>query len=339
MANTKHLRIAWVQRAVFTVLSIFAAQMASAQITPEDGKTYPLGTEIKLPCSCEGVLCHYLKDYRKNDPAGVTKRIESYLDLVKKSAGEWALVGGAEKRVLVGGFEKTDDPKVDRVYQDCSGPETVVMTKQGAYRLTTRTQEYEPQAVGRAVKQTRKEDVLYFTVGPGSPCLGPSNTITSVSDGDGRELSRQERTGLGLDGPTFMRGQIISVPNSIPKGIEIQLEDGTITRVTSGSKLRLDNCQFFKDTSPSFKGTLLLGKIWFHVTKVFGPGRIEVETEGSVCGNRGTTFSIEYDPKTLTTTVEVEEGSVWFRNKLGVPKTITVDAGQKAVQTGKQPPR
>ena len=313
--------------------------MASAQIIPEDGKIYPLGTEIKLPCSCEGVLCHYLKDYRKNDPTGATKRTESYLDVGKKAGGEWKLAGGAERHVLVGGFEKTGDPQVDRVYEECSGPQSVVLTKQGTYRLTIRVREFEPQRVGRPMKETRQEEIYYFTIGPASPCLGPSNTITSVSDGEGRELSRAERAALALDGPTFMRGQTVIVPNSIPKGIEIQLEDGTVARIVSGSKLKLNKCEFFEDKSPSFKGTLILGKIWFHVSKVFGPGRFEVETERAVTGNRGTTFSVDYDQKTFTTTVEVEEGSVWLRNKLGVPKTIIVNAGQTAVQTGDQPPR
>ncbi len=340
MLKTRHIWIPLVQRAVFTVLLIFAAQIVSAQITPEDGKTYPLGTEIKLPCSCEGVLCHYVKIYGKRDPDGVTKRTESYLDFVKKSGEGWALVGGAEKRVLVGGFEKTDDPKMDRIYEDCKGPETVLLTKQGTYRLSVRIHEFEPQAVGRPTKNARQENVIYFNVGTANPCLGPANTIVSVKDGEGRELSRAERAAMALDGPTFTRGQTVLVPTTVPKGIEIQLGDGSITRVLAGSRLILNKCEFFKDTSPSFKGTLLIGKIWYHVQKTLGSEpNWEIHTERCVTGNRGTTYSIEYDPKTLTTTVEVEAGSVWVRNKFGVPKTIIVNAGQKAVQIGNRPPR
>lgn len=325
---------------LFTVLSLFAAHFASAQITPEDGKTYPVGTEMKLPCSCEGVLCHYVKTYGKRDPDGVTKKTESYLDFVKKSGEGWALVGGAERRILVGGFEKTDDPKMDRIYQECHGPETVLLTKQGDYRLSVRIDESESQPVGWPTKRSRQENVIYFNVGPANPCLGPANTIVSVKDGEGRELSRAERVTMALDGPSFTRGQTVLVPSSIPKGIEIQLGDGSVTRVVSGSKLRLNKCEFFKDTSPNFKMTLFIGKVWFHVQQTLGSDTsYEVQTDRAVTGNRGTTFSVAYNDKTLTTTVEVEEGSVWFRNKLGVPKTINVEAGQTAIQTGNKPPR
>jgi ferric-dicitrate binding protein FerR (iron transport regulator) len=79
-----------------------------------------------------------------------------------------------------------------------------------------------------------------------------------------------------------------------------------------------------------------LGKIWVKIAK---PLVIEIQTERTGIAPRGTVFSVEYDPKTQTTVVEVEKGLVEVRNLLGTLQTLVVEAGQMAIQTGHQPPR
>lgn len=86
--------------------------------------------------------------------------------------------------------------------------------------------------------------------------------------------------------------------------------------------------------------SLILGAIWAQIMKVAGPERpVEVDTPFIIVGNRGTTFSVEYDAASRTTTVTVEEGSVWVRNKFGAQKTVVAGAGQTATATGNVPPR
>jgi hypothetical protein len=81
----------------------------------------------------------------------------------------------------------------------------------------------------------------------------------------------------------------------------------------------------------------LLGKIWAQIAPD-NDMKWNIQTERAVDGNRGTTFSTEFDPATKTTTVVVEEGSAWLRNRFGRIKTIIINAGETGTQTMNQPP-
>ena len=91
--------------------------------------------------------------------------------------------------------------------------------------------------------------------------------------------------------------------------LEITLSDKSIVRLGPSSRLTLDEAAF-TDTSRSFKATLLLGRVWSHVTKAFsGDKNFEVKTERAVAGVRGTIFRVEAE-KSKAVTVKVYEGSV-----------------------------
>lgn len=169
-----------------------------------------------------------------------------------------------------------------------------------------------------------------------SPCDSKGNQIIVVRDGNGKILTEEERKAIGLDKNSFMNGQIISVPKSIPKGIDIMFFDDSKLRISSGSKLNVGDCSPL-EASFNVKLTLLLGKIW---AKIAPDAELKwvIKTERSVAGNRGTIFSTEYNPTTKTTTVVVEEGSVWLRNIFGNVETIIINEGETGTQTMDHPP-
>ncbi len=136
-----------------------------------------------------------------------------------------------------------------------------------------------------------------------------------------------------------MSGQTVSVPKSIPKGIDIKFFDDSRLRISSGTKYKINSCSDLNplETPASVKFTLLLGKIWAEIAPE-AEMKYQIETERAVDGNRGTTFSTEYDPTTKTTKVVVEEGSVWLRNKFGKVETIIINEGETGTQTMDQPP-
>lgn len=193
--------------------------------------------------------------------------------------------------------------------------------------------------VGRWDHAERSSIAAEFTIGKPTPCEGKSNQIVSVRDGNGQTLDDDERKALGLGDRRFMTGQTVSIPKDIPKGIEIEFYDYSILRVSRGSSFKINQCS---DVAPlsdplSVKITLLIGKIWAKITPE-NDTNWNIQTERAVDGNRGTTFSTEYNPVTKTTTVMVEEGSVWLKNRFGKVKMIIIKAGETGTQTMNRPP-
>lgn len=224
-----------------------------------------------------------------------------------------------------GGINTVFDPVVDP--KTC----TAVFTMPGKYRMVV--------IRGRWGHDEGHEIVAEFIIGEPTPCDAKSNQIILVKDGNGKILGDEERKALGLDKNSFMSGQTVSVPQSMPKGIEIKFYDDSITRISSGSKLKINSCSDLAPTPlpVNAKITLLLGKIWAQIAPD-ADMKWQIETERSVDGNRGTTFSTEYNPVTKTTTVVVEEGSVWLKNRFGKVKMIIIKAGETGTQTMNQPP-
>ncbi len=181
--------------------------------------------------------------------------------------------------------------------------------------------------------------VAEFKISEPTPCDNKANQIIVIKDGNGRILTDEERRAIGLEKGTFMSGQTVNVPKSIEKGIEIKFYDDSIMRISSGTSYSINQCSDLAPISEplNVKITLLLGKIWAKITPE-NDTKWTIQTERSVDGNRGTTFSTEYDPDTATTTVVVEEGSAWLRNKFGEVKTIIINAGETGTQTMDQPP-
>lgn len=139
--------------------------------------------------------------------------------------------------------------------------------------------------------------------------------------------------------------------------VEFVFEDGSIMRLVKGAAYKeTPACDASRDTSRSFKGTLLLGKIWSKVSSVFGDRDYEWNAcyewgkwgrkvpsnrcERSVTGRRGTTFWVDPTKKRLV--ISVSQGSVWVDRRLTngklVGQPITVKAGRTLVLTKKRPP-
>lgn len=117
--------------------------------------------------------------------------------------------------------------------------------------------------------------------------------------------------------------------------VEFVYEDGSIMRLDKGSSYReTADCAPQQDRSRSFKGTLLLGKVWSKVTSVFGSDRTFEFQCPDRCGGgvRGTVFWVDGGKKSAS--ISVGKGSVWFskltpKGKLTGPKVI-IKAGYTA---------
>jgi FecR-like protein len=186
---------------------------------------------------------------------------------------------------------------------------------------------------GRWDRDERHEIVAEFTIGQPTPCEGKSNQIVSVRDAHGRTLDDEARKAMGLGGSRFATGQSVVVPKDLPQGIEIEFYDYSIMRIASGSKLQINKCSDLDPIADPLKVriSLLLGEIWSKITP--NSADWNIQTERAVCGNRGTTFSVKFDPGTATTTVVVEEGSMWLRNRFGKPTTIIINKSETGTQS------
>lgn len=266
---------------------------------PKPGLSYPVGTTLKAVC--------------KFADASHKESTWTNFQIWDESIGGY------------GGINTVFDPVVDP--STC----TATFTTPGKYRMVV--------IRGRWGHDEGHEIVAEFTINGPSPCDSKSNQIIAIRDGNGKILSDEERKAIGLGENSFMSGQTVTVPKSIPKGIDIKFFDDSRLRISSGTKYKVNSCSDLNpiETSATVKLTLLLGKIWAEITPE-AEMKYQIETERSVDGNRGTTFSTEYDPTTKTTKVVVEEGSVWLRNKFGKVETIIINEGETGTQTMDQPP-
>lgn len=286
---------------IFVLFSLFIITVFAQEEfpTPKPNQTYSVGTQLKAVCK--------------------------FADAAHKES-TWTNFQKWDDSIRgYGGINTVFDPVVDS--KTC----TATFTSPGKYRMVV--------IRGRWGHDEGHEIIAEFIIGEPTPCDAKANQIILVKDGNGKILGDDERKALGLGSNSFMSGQTVNVPNSIPKGIEIKFYDNSITRISNGSKLKINSCADLAPTatSASVKLTLLLGKIWAQIAPD-ADMKWQIETERSVDGNRGTIFSTEYNPTTKTTTVIVEEGSVWLRNKFGKVKTIIINEGQTGIQTMNQLP-
>lgn len=267
--------------------------------SPATGQSYPLGTTLNAVC--------------KFADASHKESTWTNFQLWDESIGGY------------GGINTVFDPVVDPT--TC----TATFTTPGKYRMVV--------IHGRWGHDEGHEVIAEFTISGPSPCESKSNQIMSIRDGNGKMLTDEERKAIGLDKDSFMSGQTVNVPKSIPKGIDIKFFDDSRLRISSGTTYKINSCSDLAplETSATVKITLLLGKIWAEIAPD-AEMKYQIETERSVDGNRGTIFSTEYNPTTKTTTVIVEEGSVWLRNKFGNVETIIINEGETGTQTMDQPP-
>lgn len=198
------------------------------------------------------------------------------------------------------------------------------------------------------------------TAGGSQQLLGKLDTGDGMMENIGT-LTITERTECGQkvkEVNTYPPGQQTSASSMVGKGfavgekvtadtnVEFVFEDGSVARLAKGTSIKQDaKCESFTDKSRSFKGTLLLGKIWFHVSKVFGAEEkvwvmepcVPPDPHACVAGVRGTTFWIL--PGKKRTTLSVSEGSVWLSRAKGdklTGKKVIVKKGHTAVATKKK---
>ncbi len=93
--------------------------------------------------------------------------------------------------------------------------------------------------------------------------------------------------------------------------IEITLPDGSVIRLSSESKLVLENIMVSKKKKKKkFSFRLLLGKAWTKVKKLMSKdSSFKVKTKNAVAGVRGTTFRLNVE-KDESTVVRVYSGAV-----------------------------
>lgn len=146
------------------------------------------------------------------------------------------------------------------------------------------------------------ENTGTITVTKRVECEPKVKAVTTYPPGQQTKLS-------GMAGLGFSPGEKLTADTNV----EFELADGSVMRLAKGSSYKENtDCTASEDTSKSFKGTLLLGKIWFHVTKAFGEQTYEWNCGGSRCGGgvRGTTFWTSSGR--TSGSVSVGKGSFWF---------------------------
>ena len=361
-AYLRTLMSAYLRTLLLFFICLVLGQTAEGQTVPQDGQKIPLGTDVLSPCSCEGNFCNlwpppesgvYPQGFRTE-----MKKVTSFIErgfLIERQWNEEAGVGGAAvtenweggQCVKVNGSGgRTDEPS----------PAVFSITMPGLYRLRIITQDWVgAYDCGQPACSISNPDILknetkiedrYFMVDaePEKGCNQPYNRIRQVTNADGNTLDDAARLSMGLGAPLIMRGQTVRIPSNISY-VEVVFDDNSVIRFKGGSATKFNDCPDEKIDEPAvpikMQISLIVGELWYKITKALnGEERpVQIQTERTVDGNRGTTFSIAYDQKSETTKVVVEEGSIWMRNKTGpVLKTLIVNAGQIGIQTGDQPP-
>ena len=168
------------------------------------------------------------------------------------------------------------------------------------------------------------ENTGTLTVTKRVECEPKVKEVKTYPEGQQTQLSQ-------MAGRGFAPGEKLTADTNV----EFVFPDGSIMRLAKGASYKEnDTCNSNEDKSKSYKGTLLLGKIWFNVTKIFGQ---EAAFEPQcplrcIVGVRGTKFWIT--PRRGSTSVSVSRGSVWFSraSKSGklVGRKVIVKAGQTA---------
>ncbi len=117
----------------------------------------------------------------------------------------------------------------------------------------------------------------------------------------------QTTSASSMVGKAFTAGEKVTADTNV----EFVFEDGSVARLAKGASIKQDaKCESFTDKSKNFKGTLLLGKIWYHIVAAIGDPQVwELPRERAVTGHRGTTFWML--PGKKSTRLSVSEGSMW----------------------------
>lgn len=189
------------------------------------------------------------------------------------------------------------------------------------------------------------ENVGTMTVTRRETCGEKVKAVTTYPPGQATSAS-------SMVGKAFGVGEKVTADTNV----EFVFEDGSVIRLAKGSSFKeTPNCDATQDKSKDYKGTLLLGKIWFHVSSLFGDvnndiwacyqwgtwaTKVKVPCERTVTGHRGTTYWV--DPGKRKATYSVSEGSIWVQamsaTNRPASKQIIVKAGRTLVLSKKADP-
>lgn len=300
--------------AVLAMASLVTLTSTAQAVVPQDGEQYPRGTAIESPaCASQR------GDYPNMPPQDG--------DTVAISSSAAALSGGGQGYVGTISAPECEPISVDAL---------------GDYLLEVQSVSWvEEWCCGSWATRDEQQDVqqIRFSVVESDTCL----EFTSVSDGHGNELGEAQLASLGIPGRRLGAGGTLRVPtsSSIPKGVELELPDGTKLRIARGGVLRFgDNCVTSQDEEWHWRDDLrvVLGKIWLTVGGGDGP-EPRVATERAVAGPRGTAFSVAYHPKRERTTIRVTAGKVHMAPIHRPKRGLVLRAGQTGVQRGSGPVR
>jgi hypothetical protein len=119
----------------------------------------------------------------------------------------------------------------------------------------------------------------------------------------------------------------------VPKGSKAIIENTGNYRIV----LRESSTFSYSDRSGNDLAlTLMNGDADFKIRKNFG--HVEITTINGVVRVTGTTFTLKVDKNPVSTSLDLEEGSVQFWNRLTPENILSMHAGQRAMTTGMKPP-
>jgi hypothetical protein len=158
---------------------------------------------------------------------------------------------------------------------------------------------------------------------------GSNDAVVTAIQGSARVYTSGATPGRALKkGDRLKKEQEIRVGEK--SRIELKFPDGTVMRLSEGSRLKMSELSFDKKTDDkNVKVDLGFGKLWANVKKLTTPkSAVEVKTSNAVAGVRGTVYrvNVEEDQSAL---VKVYDGSVYVANP---PRDTT---GKPPVQVSK----
>ena len=147
--------------------------------------------------------------------------------------------------------------------------------------------------------------------------LGLFSSVNAASTAKVTRLEGKAFVSKSLKGPwkkigvgaTLNRKDIVKTAKN--SRLEITLPDGSVIRLSSESRLLLENVLVSKKKKKKkFSFKLLLGKAWTKVKKLVSKdSSFEIKTKNAVAGVRGTTFRLDVE-KDESTVVRVYSGAV-----------------------------
>ncbi len=116
----------------------------------------------------------------------------------------------------------------------------------------------------------------------------------------------------------------------------LSFPDGSAVLVEPNTKFEVQLLDYNRGPKRDRSFLLRTGSVFTRISKLFGKkGQTLICTPNAVSAARGTGFSVDYDPSTNRTFVEVIDGKVSLRNAGG---RIEIKKGQTGTAVGNQPP-